>query len=147
MTGIDFLNLASDLSQSGDESRLRTAVSRAYYGAFHATRDLLYEVGIQLPRGEKDHAKIPYCFLNCGNPIGQELGKRLESLRIDRNAADYDLADNRFNNPVVVAARIQSAKQIFHLISLSRVEPGKSAVQPGLLKYARDILRLPVTKS
>ena len=35
MTGDDFINLAGKLATSPDEASLRTAVSRAYYGAFH----------------------------------------------------------------------------------------------------------------
>ena len=40
MTGRDFIACAERFAQSSTEAELRTAVSRAYYGAFHAIRRL-----------------------------------------------------------------------------------------------------------
>jgi uncharacterized protein (UPF0332 family) len=38
MTGADFLPLAHRLAASSSEPEWRTAISRAYYAAFHAAR-------------------------------------------------------------------------------------------------------------
>jgi uncharacterized protein (UPF0332 family) len=66
MNGSDFLHLAIQLGQSNDEARLRTAVSRAYYGVFHLAKDLLAEFGVQFPATEKQHSKLPHCLINSG---------------------------------------------------------------------------------
>lgn len=51
MTGRDFIDCAD----------LRSAASRAYYGAFHSARELLESVGIRLPKTEQMHLKVAYC--------------------------------------------------------------------------------------
>lgn len=47
MEPAEFISLAVRLSNSPREADLRTAVSRAYYGSFHLTRDLLQDCGVQ----------------------------------------------------------------------------------------------------
>jgi hypothetical protein len=49
----DFLLLAARLSNSSDQADLRTAVSRAYYAAFHVARDFLTALGFRTPMGEQ----------------------------------------------------------------------------------------------
>jgi hypothetical protein len=48
MTGGDFLNCAERLAKSSDEADLRTAISRAYYGAYHMAVSLLRNQGVRL---------------------------------------------------------------------------------------------------
>jgi uncharacterized protein (UPF0332 family) len=47
MTGLDFIALAGKLAASpnADGATVRTAVSRAYYGAFHLTKAFLRDLG------------------------------------------------------------------------------------------------------
>jgi hypothetical protein len=52
MNSADFISLAIKLSNSQQEVELRTAVSRAFYGAFHSVRELLEECGIAFPARE-----------------------------------------------------------------------------------------------
>lgn len=47
MDPADFISLAIRLSNNPREADLRTAVSRAYYGAFHLARRLLRDCGVQ----------------------------------------------------------------------------------------------------
>jgi hypothetical protein len=59
MTGDDFLALAGKLlanSPNPSEAVCRTAISRAYYGAFHLGRAFLKELGVKFGR---DHGR--YC--------------------------------------------------------------------------------------
>ena len=44
MTGDDFIHLAGKLATSVDEAALRSAVSRAYYGAFHLALQFLEDI-------------------------------------------------------------------------------------------------------
>lgn len=46
MDPAEFISLALRLSTSHREADLRTAVSRAYYGAFHLVRELLEDCGV-----------------------------------------------------------------------------------------------------
>lgn len=47
MTGDDFIQFAGKIAvlPSSDAAALRTAVSRAYYGAFHLAKELLRDLG------------------------------------------------------------------------------------------------------
>ena len=64
MTGRDFLQLAVVLAGGTTEAEWRSAVSRAYYAAFHVARDLLISCGFAAPRGEQAHA---YLWLRLSN--------------------------------------------------------------------------------
>jgi uncharacterized protein (UPF0332 family) len=55
MTGRDFLSTARRLAGSGNKSDWRSAVSRAYYAAFHVARDLLAGLRFQPPRADRAH--------------------------------------------------------------------------------------------
>ena len=50
MEGTDFLQLAIRLSAGVTEAEWRSAVSRAYYGAFHVARQFVESCGVTLPR-------------------------------------------------------------------------------------------------
>ena len=50
MTGDDFIILAGRLATSADEASLRSAVSRAYYGAFHLALRFLEDIERPVPK-------------------------------------------------------------------------------------------------
>lgn len=58
MGGRDFLDLAVRLSEGRSEAELRTAVSRAYYAAFHVAKELLEDAGIALPNTAEAHRNV-----------------------------------------------------------------------------------------
>ena len=94
MKPVDFLDLAEHLLSHGTEAALRTAVSRAYYGAFHRAVLLIREMGVALPIGPESHQKVRFCLMEAGDASSLYAGDMLQSLRQDRNVADYDLIDN-----------------------------------------------------
>ena len=49
MTGKEFIVLAKKLAEEVGAAECRSAVSRAYYGAFHAALALLARTGVLLP--------------------------------------------------------------------------------------------------
>ena len=58
MHGRDFLLLATTLAAGSTEAEWRTAVSRAYYAAFHGACDLLFLCGFSVLRAEQAHAYL-----------------------------------------------------------------------------------------
>jgi len=48
-----FLDVANDLSTGPAEAHWRSAISRAYYAAFHKARRLLQQSGFTVPRAEQ----------------------------------------------------------------------------------------------
>lgn len=81
----DFISLALRLSASNNEADLRSAVSRAYYGAFHVARQFLLDVGLRWPRKEayaaEIHMKVRYCLIESGNADAVLASDQLWSLR------------------------------------------------------------------
>ena len=62
MTGRDFMACAEQFAEGLTEAVLRSAVSRAYYGAFHQALALLHACGVWLPKTEQVHVKVGYCL-------------------------------------------------------------------------------------
>jgi len=58
MTGRDFLALADQLASGGTEAEWRSAISRAYYAAFHVARELLQDLRFSVPHADRAHAYL-----------------------------------------------------------------------------------------
>lgn len=86
----DFLVLADSLSKRADDSWSRTAVSRAYYAAFHLVRDItLMRNPDKKFEGASQHKQLWDFLKNSANRADQKLaedGIRLSGYRTD---ADY----------------------------------------------------------
>lgn len=147
MDPADFITLAIKLSNSRGEAELRSAVSRAYYGAFHLAREFVEDCGVHLPRKEmyaaEVHAKVRFC-LNQGNEDAAHAANRLGSLRDSRNRADYDLKMDRFSNSSNARRAVGIAQEIVDALQRCRSEPDFSIVRENVRKYARDVLRMPL---
>lgn len=150
MNSADFISLAIKLSNSQQEVELRTAVSRAYYGAFHAARELLEACGIAFPPkellGADIHRKVRFCLANADTADALLVAGKLDVMRQQRNLADYDLRTDRFSLPSVknVTTCVQRAIQIVDAIDRCRGETTFVEFRYRVCAYARDVLRLPV---
>ena len=100
--------IGCELAKSDDETYLRTAINRFYYGAFCYARDFLIEKNIsgadrdlhdRLTNGGSDvHGATKECFKYCKNPAlrnyGYQIADKLSQLRLYRNQVDYDCDSN-----------------------------------------------------
>ena len=106
MDPLDFISLAIRLSTSQNEADLRTAVSRAYYGAFHVARRFLSDCGVRWPTREMQsaeiHTKVRYCLRESANADAIIVSRSLLSLRDLRNKGDYDLESTKFKTTAKV---------------------------------------------
>jgi uncharacterized protein (UPF0332 family) len=84
----EFLNVAEEWVTGLSEAEWRSAVSRAYYGAFHVARSLLQACGFEVPLADRSHAYLWLRLSNCGHPDLQKAGEALNDLRGRRNEAD-----------------------------------------------------------
>jgi uncharacterized protein (UPF0332 family) len=91
MNGRDFLPLARQLLGIGGEPARRSAVSRAYYAAFHVARDLLTDLGFTTPRADRAHEYLYRRLNNGGLAAVRVAANQLHDLRSQRNRADYDM--------------------------------------------------------
>src|SRR5581483_12108810 len=85
-----FVSLARDLKASPEpdpEARLRTALSRAYFGAFcHARNYAQRWLRFQPSGTEEDHRRVRECLWGKRR---QNVARALDQLRRWRNIADY----------------------------------------------------------
>src|SRR5436309_11372371 len=83
----DFVSLAARLAANATEADWRSAVSRAYYAAFHIARRLLADLNFTVPRADRAHQYLVFRLSNCGEPTVEQAGRDLETLRRLRNRA------------------------------------------------------------
>jgi hypothetical protein len=86
----DYLSVATRLLAEATEADWRSAISRAYYAAFHVGCDLLRSLGFTVPRADRAHAHVWLRLSNSGHPDVIKAGADLNDLRGARNRADYD---------------------------------------------------------
>lgn len=87
----DLARIAQLMLRGTTETEWRTATGRAYYAAFHATRNFLQELGFNAPRADAAHAYLWRRLLSCGVTSLGSTGSRLYELRQQRNVADYEI--------------------------------------------------------
>ena len=93
MKGEDFITLAGFLATLRNnpvyEACCRSAVSRAYYGAYHVSRVFLEDIGLIV--GEA-HPELALDFRGGELEESVYIGSLLNELRKRRNVADYELS-------------------------------------------------------
>ena len=140
MSGADFLQVADDLIQGTREANWRSAVSRAYYAAFHLARQLLLDCGFDVARADKAHAYLWRRLSNAGQTDLQHAGRDLNALRTARNWADYDL-----DRPMDQATAVDKAENASDIVDLLRTVPGLpetlKQLTEAIKSYERDVLR------
>ena len=134
----DFVSLAARLATGATEADWRTAVSRAYYAAFHVARRLFADLNFTVPRADRAHQYLVFRLSNSGESAVEQAGRDLETLRRLRNRADYDEA------PVLTqpqaAAAVQPAEGTILALDAARQEPTRTRVRDAMIVYERDVL-------
>ncbi|MFL5243428.1 MAG: HEPN domain-containing protein [Gemmataceae bacterium] len=140
MNGRAFLTVADALILQTSEASWRSAVSRAYYAAFHVAQQLFHDLGFTVPRGDRAHGYLWLRLSNCGNSQVQIAGKDLKDLRGDRNWADYDLSF--LLTQTLASNQINAAKGIIRLLDNARSSIGHlSQIADSMKIYERDVLK------
>jgi uncharacterized protein (UPF0332 family) len=90
----DYLELAKELAPrpinaATQESKLRCAISRAYYANYCKARNHLRDKGGQVIPAHDAHRYVIDALLNSTERKRKDLGKDLNRLRVDRIKADY----------------------------------------------------------
>jgi uncharacterized protein (UPF0332 family) len=144
MRSDEFLVLAVELVAAGSEARRRTAVSRAYYGAFHSAKELLTAAGITLPDTAEAHRKMQMCLKESRVEDARRAGDKLELLRGQRNRADCDLRTADFQRKETAESLLGVTQNLVAVLGTLRVEPAWSQFRSNVRTYAAQVLRLPI---
>jgi uncharacterized protein (UPF0332 family) len=134
----DFLALAAQLAADATEAGWRSAVSRAYYAAFHTARRLLTELSFTVPRADRAHQYLVFRLSNCGESTAEQAGRDLDTLRRLRNRADYDDMPAVTQAQAVAAVRL--AEGIIQVLDTTRHEPTRTRIKDAMIAYERDVL-------
>ena len=132
MTGDEFINLAGKLATSADEAAHRSAVSRAYYGAFHLASAYLDEIERSVPRNSNAHVQIARKLQSAGQADAIRAGSLLGDLHSDRIKADYRLDDVRAGTSAFARICVETAHEIRSALSACRTEPARGEIKSRL---------------
>jgi uncharacterized protein (UPF0332 family) len=90
----DFVRLASTMSVAMpiDPARCRTAISRAYHGAFHCASEALAVLGVPIGRGSSAHGRASRLLQASGDNALKAAGDFLQDLHRLRIVADYRMS-------------------------------------------------------
>ncbi len=136
----EFLDVADDLAVGPREGDWRSAVSRAYYAAFHVAWELLRQGGFVVPQGDQAHGYLWLRLSNSGHPDVQQTGTDLKELRGARNWADYQL-DRPFVQDVALDFTQLGRSIIQQLESLATLPTVLKRVIDTIKIYERDVLK------
>lgn len=140
MTGDEFIEIAGKIAATGrNAASIRTAISRAYYGAFHLAKAFLDVIGVQPPKNANTHAFVRMRFMNCGQENGELVGLLLRDLYADRLAADYDLLNKKVESIGCARTRVEIASQIQSALSACRDATIRDKIKAGVENYERKI--------
>ena len=137
----DLIELAEMSAEATTEVAWRSSVSRAYYAVFHEARSLLHQLGFDVPRGEQAHAYLSLRLSNCGIPTIEHAGHQLNSLRGDRNRADYDI--DRTIKQSVARHLVATARLTLKAFSETKLLSDTVGLTDSIRRYETDVLRNP----
>lgn len=110
MKGGEFIAFAAKiLLLHREEASCRSAISRAYYGAFHLAQSFLDDLDLV---SDSNHGHLQHDFLYSGVPEAVEVGQFLQELHSHRVAADYRLHSAAPASFRVAQTCIETAKEL-----------------------------------
>lgn len=135
----DYLTLARKLAAGATEAEWRSAVSRAYYAAFHVGCELLRALSFVVPHADRAHSYLWLRLANSTHSDVNNAGLSLKHLRGERNRADYD-GRSRLTR-AATAKYVQFAEEIIRVLDAAALEPTRTQITDAMRGYERDVLK------
>lgn len=114
---------------------LRTAVSRAYYAAFHVASDVLEGLGFRLDKGAAAHGKASQYLLNSGDTALARVGSQLSDLHGKRIDADYRLGNTIIETRNTAVALVAQAHSMIQALDQGIDERRREAVKDAIRRW------------
>lgn len=125
----EFITLASLLaSGNAKASSLRSASSRAYYGAHHVAAEILRGMGFTIRQSGSGHADVWNRLQNSGDEEIIMVGSQLSNLQVIRNKADYDVRRLEAERQSNVREHVAQAKQIISIVEQQCLGPRRNDI-------------------
>jgi uncharacterized protein (UPF0332 family) len=141
MDATAFIALAGKLAAApaAEEASYRTAVSRAYYGAFHAARLFLVELGFKPVGNANVHAFVRHYLNGSNHPDASLAAGQLADLQAARNRADYDLDNPDVGRRAYAMVIVERAHRVVSALAKCREDAAIEAIRQGIGEYERKI--------
>jgi uncharacterized protein (UPF0332 family) len=141
MDPVDFISLAGKLAATAnaDDAAYRTAVSRAYYGAFHLAALFLAELGFSAPRTANVHVFVQHHLNGSRQLPACTAASLLSDLHAARNRADYQLGHDTVGTQAVAKWSVEMAHQIRAALLECSQSPIREQVRTGTSAYVQRI--------
>jgi len=135
----EFLILAEELSKKNKEAAYRSAISRAYYAAFHKAKNILISMQIPMRRDKEIHHQIYDYLLYCGNDDVSDAASQLDALRTGRNDADYELDNTDIIDPLKVIKLLMDAENIINVVNMNKSDASVKAMKAAIQDYIAKV--------
>ena len=120
MDAAEFITLSGKLVAMGPPGA-RSAVSRAYYGAFHLAQALLVEMAAESCGSGKAHNLVPLYLRSADHPDATAAADLLSDLHADRIKADYRLELAKAESQRFAMTAVETAREIQKRLDLFRI--------------------------
>jgi uncharacterized protein (UPF0332 family) len=137
ITGDDYIAVAAKLAagRNSGEASYRSAVSRAYYGAFHLAATFLSNLGFSVPKDANAHGWIPQALIGSGHEEVEDAGHLLRDLHAERIIADYRWENCTTGNQRDAKTSVETAHAIRLALFAGGHEASKNLVRTGIQNY------------
>jgi hypothetical protein len=105
----------------------RSAISRAYYAAFLTAVDFLRAMNIFLLGSPGTHTELLNILGNTGDAALDTARDQLATLRVERNAADYDLSNRRVETETYARVLVGDAYDVIAELNRCRLDASRFA--------------------
>jgi uncharacterized protein (UPF0332 family) len=140
MNAADFIDFAAKIAATyADAAACRSAISRAYYGAFHVARSFLDHIGSRPYRNANAHVFVQHRLMNSGHDEATRAGRLLQDLFANRLRADYSLSVSRVENSGFARTAVEWARRIQSLIESCNHDDASRQIKQGIAEYERRI--------
>jgi hypothetical protein len=140
MNGADFIDFAAKIAATyADAASCRSAISRAYYGAFHLAKSFLDRIDSRPPRNANAHVFVQRRLTSCGHSQAAEAGFLLADLYADRLSADYNLEKKPVESVAYARMGVVRAKRIQDSLEACDSQQARDQIRAGIADYERKI--------
>jgi len=94
----------------------RSAISRAYYAAFHVGRNVLKKMGFSIYQNATGHEEVYQHLCNSGDDELAKAASKMNDLRAIRNNADYKLNRSDVEKKRNARMHVQQAERLIETI-------------------------------
>ncbi|MFA4917381.1 MAG: hypothetical protein WC560_12025 [Syntrophales bacterium] len=137
----DFLQIATNLSNGSKPAEFRTAVSRAYYAAYHVGVGFLNGMDCHISEGSNGHAEVSRDLNNCGDHELSKVGSKINDLRSERIIADYKLNKTKYDDQRNTQATVMQAERIIKALDQYASSPRQIEIAKAIKEYRKKVSR------